>query len=436
MVSFNILAQFVVVFLLPMIPSAFLFYFMPPKRLSNSVQGALFGISVKATGASATYVILCLVAAYVYNLTASRGPTYVDGRFSIQVIGDEDEIPRYFARYGGNIDIEFLTGDNVIERWKGFRIDTSTNQVISDGFRFDQTNENAKVSVRMHPQVKNYKLAVSDDFRLTRNFTMTLTVTSKTGGDFISALEVTAIAYGDQGRTTHATQVLVLDNRTEGDLSLVMFTPIEISHVVGAKIIAKRLSQGERNAIISGWSREQALELDGSDLIKKVESFQNSTAGVGQVIDEDKLEDKELEALFAKSIREPSKQARFMSGLTPRIELGSRGVKAGEALLVVMSVQRKNGTAEPDFSLSPKPERVGRRFLFPTERAVVVVRSDGSLRLDERVGEIQYETSDGRTDRFGDLKRKQLSSSDAVILDLAGIPKNSFLWLPLFWNKK
>jgi hypothetical protein len=217
-VELSVLFQFIAVFLLPMIPAALLFWRIPPKRIDTSVEGAIFGFSIKAGGAAALYCVLTLLSAYIYNSIVDHGKQIVEGAVTITVLGDSDDIQKYFNTIGSRIALQFQDNDQVIASARGFIPDPEKNIIYSDNFTFEERLEGHKVDVMFTPQRKNLKLTKVPD-KIGRSMAMTLTVSPISGGDFVSSVDLESINYTKQGRALTFKHAIILDNLTPGVLS-------------------------------------------------------------------------------------------------------------------------------------------------------------------------------------------------------------------------
>jgi hypothetical protein len=145
------------------------------------------------------------------------------------------------------------------------------------------------------------------------------------------------------------------------------------------------------------------------------------------------LSEDEINQLKGQKFRDPNKVARFMAGVTPRVDFGARGIKSGESLLVEMEFVRDD-LPVGHFKFAPEAERIGRRYLYATQRGIVSISSDASLSLADLVGDVQYQTADGGTDKFGDVRIRRSAESKAIVLDFEGVQRNSFFLIPTYWK--
>jgi hypothetical protein len=435
MIDFGSIIAFIAVFILPMVPSVLLLYFLPPRSLDGTIEGAVWGISLKASGAVGAYALFVVIAAVVYMQIANRGPVYVDGAFTIQLIGDDDAIREFLDR-NQRLSITFLEGNNVVAKTVGVRQDLNVREIVSEGFRFESRFENAEVRVNMSPRLKNAELRVGNDtkFKLTRSFQMNLTLQSETAADFVVPLELTDVTYSRDGRDAKVMQLFILENRMAANLSNIFFNPVEIDSTREAHMMVKRLPKEEKNLLLANWSRQSVNSRDAAASLAQLVESVKTVRSKGSLIGEDALAANELDKLLPRQFAGPGKPARFMFGMTPRVELGSSGVQKDEAVVVLFEYTAKDDGAQAKFKLAPEAQEVGRRFLYPTEHAVMAVHADSTLKLDERVGEILYTSRDGRQDRFGDVQSKK-AGDNTLIFDFIGLARDSFIRIPVYWTK-
>lgn len=433
MVQLSVIVQFVIVFLVPIIPAAFLFYKIPVKNVQTTIEGAFYGLSVKAGGAAALYCLLTLLAGFVFNSVIGQGKRLVDGSVTITVVGADEDVQRFFATIGGRIAIQFVKDNQVLASARGFLPDPYKNIINSENFTFESGTEGPTVSVVFTPQRRNLKLAQASA-TMNRSMAMTLTVSPLTGGDFISPIDIEQVHFSKGGAGIAIRHAIVLDNITEGSLSTILFTPSEVENISKARFSLKRITKRERDTLVAEWSRDSTSDQDAGIVASRITEQLSKITNIGTIIDSDVLSQDEILQLQKQTFRDPGKVARFMAGITPRIDLGSRPIRSGESVLVEIEIER-DGLPPGRFKFAPDAERIGRRYLYTTQRAVFSVTSDDTLMLSDLLGDVQFQSADGNTDRFGDLRSKRSTASRTIVLDFEGIQRNSFFLLPVYWSE-
>lgn len=435
MVSFSVIFQFVVVFLVPMIPSVFLFYVMPPKRVNATIQGAIFGFSVKAGGATAAYCLLTLLSGYIFNSVSEKHPQDVEGHIIVSVSGIDKDVANFFNGPALYLGLHIYVGDILLPPVVGFHAIPGQRLIISDGFKYPAQYDDHAVSVRLTPDSKTYKLVVPPNSKLTANIPLEISVMSTTG-DWITALDLNMSTFGKKGRTAINSQIFIIDNRTPSNLSTIYFTPTEIGSIVKAHMVVRKISQGERESIIADWGGRDIEDLGAEVLRDKFVKLSEKVQHLGGFVDDDTITSEELTNISNIQIRDPNKTARYMSGIIPRVTFGSRPIRSNESVVVKLDIERREKGEKTQFKVgTTEPERLGRRYLYTTEKAVFIIAWDETMSLRE-TGEIEYLGADGRTDDFGNAMRSHPKTKDMMSLVFSNVPSNSFFLLPTYWDSR
>lgn len=440
MIDIWVLVQFIVVFVTPLLLASGIFYFIPTDKIDATLDGTIKGVTIKASGAAAFYLIMCLVAAYVYEMLADTGKQFVPGEFAINVTGTTDKaIEDFFRENGTRIRVDFKIGTEVVAKSAGFNEDDSTRQLVSQNFQFEKRLLGQKVNVEIHPHPANWHLTEEDTGIVIteKGFSMNLAVQDKNSGDWTSPVEVAQVNYLNGGRETVATQLIIFDNNSTSDLSLIEFTTIEASDITLASIDVRALSEADRTSLVGKLERP-ALGIGvtdsdnaGAKMPADIDTQFNAFDALSVELGHYALDANALGPMAAAK-PELHKDAVFMRGITPRIEL-SKPRKPGQSIAVRIVIHRKS--AEPLVELAGDPDIVGRRVRYLTEHLIYLFQSsDGSLTLANKDRELEYADRRGSISPFGDARRIKAQDRSYQLVDLLNVEAGSIIRIPLFWT--
>jgi hypothetical protein len=369
----------VVIYLVPTIPALVTFFIIDPSKINTTLQGTLFGFSIKAGGGVASYFVFMILALVFAKDLIQRQQQVT---LFIQLKGDSSAVQE-FARHvdalavvlspvsGSPSDVRFerfaaLNGGYAFSSVRDVEPNVIggkfTIKVVSDAAALSISRAAEDASGRPAPNLAG----ASEQIILSQTTTVTLFVRQRSDEplvmdapifhthDWVMALSLTSNHFGKaatdgldtagssraipgtRGVTYDLQYLLVFDNETDGTLSDIAMTDAEPSGLKAKPAIvegiARRLSIDEFRALTLELSKSHHLfARDSPEVIRTVDATISNFRTVGSELGYIRVENgvhKEGERGSALSLR--------ANDTTFRIGPIAQGIAPGEAVALIV----------------------------------------------------------------------------------------------------
>jgi hypothetical protein len=414
---------FLLVYLSPLIPAAFLFWRIDPNKIVANSSGKLLGFTIKGGGAFGAYVALELLSLLAFQVAGKSTSGSLDPvTFSLFLrSADPQRLRQFLTSEGHSLGILLERSGSAPIRLAVSRVDpehySAGGEQAVPASAFGQVHHVRVLSntVELKPE--------PESVTLDKTFTLNaLLPPIPASGEWKSVFEVTELSHEPIASATRivSRQIFVFANMESPPLREILFPSYEFPPIKTFVIWARKFDLATHKAIVSRWTREQVAQYNLDQMGRLLNDISLAYEQVGEELGR-------INATTGQPTIRIGEVKLGGNGSTPRIGPIPAGVRAGEAVVVYVDVEAEDGQ-------TPAGEQwLGRRFFYNTDRSLMVVKSSGTLRIEQKSVALEYQRKGDAVPTFGNPRK--IVTSQLVLLDLEDLEVNTFARIHWLWDK-
>lgn len=417
---------FLIVFLSPAIPAVIVFYLIKPENIVANAEGTLFGISIKAGGGFASYVILCLLAAFIYDQVGGHRIIPATVKFIVSVEGEKRVLNSFFQDDVRRLTFYAKVG-NKVERLSIGDIDLDKGLFTTTNFTVDQRFIGSDVELTLSRNLAGFYL--QRKAVLLQGETPVLAKYEPESNDLAIPLHLTEKVYLSKSLEYRIRYIRVASNVGDKKVEVIDFGPDSQGRMYTYRIWAKRLPTPEVAVLTNRWSSDAVANLELKQFSERFQETFTQAQTLGTEIGYQDYVTPSTEsglAITPSVNRGEGQGLRVIFGPTPRIEGLRNGLQKNESIILLAEIT--GGPVTPLTSIPTQQRYEGTRPKLYSERVLLMVTTEGDLKFSTVVLPFEFVHWSGSTEEFGnpikhsDERHKILYISNIEPLSRVAVP--------------